>query len=138
MRLGGALQLVRDYRPKPLPTFTQHIDETETAVGFVYFVYSAGLVKIGFTTDVTARIGNMSGQSPTPITLLMTVPGNLAAEAEIHEQFKSANQHGEWFSLTAELREDLYARLCPIGKGTLSAAEQEFPACSFPSQAEAT
>ena len=68
----------------------------------------------------------MSGQSPTPITLLMTVPGNLAAAAEIHEQFKSANHHGEWFSLTAELREDLYARLCPIGKGTLSAAEQEF------------
>jgi hypothetical protein len=84
------------------------------------------LVKIGFTTDVVARIGNMAGQSPVPITLLMTVPGSLEVEAEAHQQFKKSNHHGEWFSLTDELRKYLAERLCPIGLATLLSAESNF------------
>ncbi|WP_127524648.1 GIY-YIG nuclease family protein [Mesorhizobium sp. Z1-4] len=69
-------------------------------VGKIYFVKRAdGLVKIGFSASVSARIKHLSREHGT-LEVVHMVAGDRAREKSIHHTFSSAREFGEWFRLT--------------------------------------
>jgi len=70
----------------------------------VYFLYSAGMVKIGVSNDITVRKRSFSTAAPTPQDVVMALPGSYPLEREFHERFSDCRSHGEWFRLSPELR----------------------------------
>jgi len=65
--------------------------------GCVYFVRVPGFIKIGWTTDITARIAGMQTGSPHLIELLATRPGSIQDERDMHSRFAHLHFRGEWF-----------------------------------------
>lgn len=75
--------------------------------GWVYFIESGGRVKIGFTSNVAARIANIETATPFPVTLLRQQPGSLDDEAAFHAQFAEYRIKREWFRFEGALKEFL-------------------------------
>ena len=64
----------------------------------IYFVQAeTGQIKIGIANNVAKRFSNLRGSSPVALKLLLTVPGGINAECELHHQFREHRLHGEWF-----------------------------------------
>lgn len=73
----------------------------------VYFIRSeqADMIKIGYTTDIAQRLNNLQTASPFSLKLLISVPGTLEDERNLHKLFDSCRGHGEWFAPHPELLE---------------------------------
>ncbi len=70
----------------------------------VYFVQATnGLIKIGNTKQLKWRFESLQGQSPLPLEILATTPGNRTVEFAYHATFAEHRQHGEWFKPAPEL-----------------------------------
>lgn len=81
---------------KPAPTS----DELVAASGIqwrTYFVIGGGLVKIGRSTDVDARLRTLQTGSPEPLKLLGSIAGD--SELNLHRKFDHLRVGGEWFEL---------------------------------------
>lgn len=65
----------------------------------VYYVHAPdlGLVKIGYAEKPQTRFTKIQSDSPTRLVLLAIEAGDLAREAERHEQFADYRHCGEWF-----------------------------------------
>lgn len=66
----------------------------------VYFakpIGMAGPIKIGCSSHPADRIQSLMVWSPFPLELLVTVPGSLKLEANLHDCFLDAHLHHEWF-----------------------------------------
>jgi Meiotically up-regulated gene 113 len=70
----------------------------------VYFLYSGGKIKIGSTRNVAYRHGALAGASPLPVYCVCLFTGGRATERKFHERFKADRLHGEWFTLSDEMR----------------------------------
>lgn len=64
---------------------------------------STGAIKIGFSTDVDARVRTLSSQSGEQLVRLACFAGTLAGEAELHDRFADCRHVGEWFGPSPEL-----------------------------------
>jgi hypothetical protein len=73
--------------------------------GHIYFLQNGRrkLVKIGFSSDHTTRIGGIQSMIPDKLKLIGTVPGSRTLEAELHKRFAKYRVHGEWFSVEGAL-----------------------------------
>lgn len=77
------------------------LTEGDIAPGWVYYVELDGLIKIGFSKDVTRR---MRQYAPTA-RLLAVEPGTKKVEKERHQTFRAHLARGrEWFRDTDEIR----------------------------------
>jgi hypothetical protein len=74
--------------PEPVPT-----------EGYIYFVRMSTFVKIGFTTDVAARMKAIQTSSPEKIVLLRIERGHVEDERVFHQRFRKYRANGEWFTL---------------------------------------
>jgi hypothetical protein len=72
-------------------------------VGFVYFIKSAGLVKIGFTCDLQQRIAAFKNSNPHELTLIGSMPGTDDTEFFLHQMFAKYRQSREWFRIEGDL-----------------------------------
>jgi hypothetical protein len=64
-------------------------------VGQVYYLQVGKLIKIGYTENLTRRLG----EYPPDARVLAVEPGNRATERRRHEQFAEDLEHGyEWFA----------------------------------------
>jgi len=81
----------------------------DKAISIVYFLLDdeAGLVKIGYTTHLAGRTGELSRALGRPLTLIMQTPGGKSREAEIHDDWAEYRHSGEWFRFTGALKEAL-------------------------------
>jgi hypothetical protein len=74
---------------------------------FVYFIrpvaQPCGPVKIGCSGVPKARLQNLMDWSPSPLEIILTVPGDFRLEARIHSHFAEWRQHREWFSWSPEI-----------------------------------
>lgn len=70
----------------------------------VYFLYSAGLIKIGYTSDIYKRFADLKNMGGAPAQLIAVVPGNKSCEKSLHRIFKADRKHGEWFQISADIR----------------------------------
>jgi hypothetical protein len=72
-------------------------------VGFVYFMKSGGMVKIGFTTDLEQRTKTIRNGNPHELTLLGAMPGTDDTEFFLHQMFAPYRSTGEWFRIEGAL-----------------------------------
>jgi len=71
----------------------------------VYFIapVGGGLVKIGYSTNPSRRIGALLDASPVLLEILCSVPGCREQENALHTLFIKHWSHGEWFHPAPEL-----------------------------------
>jgi excisionase family DNA binding protein len=94
-----------------------------SARGYVYFVESAGLIKIGVTAYPTERVKSLQAQSATSVVLRGLIPFDTytsaqRAEIALHERYRHRRRHGEWFAITER---DVVAALAAIDSDADSA-----------------
>jgi DNA-binding XRE family transcriptional regulator len=77
--------------------------------GFVYFIGCTDRVKIGYSVDPAARLSKINADAPWPCELLGYVSADDFPEFELHDRFAAVRLHGEWFALTAEIRDFIAA-----------------------------
>lgn len=89
----------------------------------VYFAQQAGdtegPVKIGFSSDMKARVKNLSVASVGGITILATIAGGKETEAYFHEKFEAYRISGEWFEMSHDIAE--FIARCKAGKAFVPA-----------------
>uniref|UniRef100_UPI003F496332 GIY-YIG nuclease family protein n=1 Tax=Nonomuraea sp. CA-251285 TaxID=3240002 RepID=UPI003F496332 len=70
----------------------------------VYVLGSPGSprVKIGYTSDLPARLTTIQSMSPVPLAILWTHPGGRELEACLHQYFATQRRHSEWFDFGTE------------------------------------
>lgn len=117
---------VEPIRPDPTYTFWRHPNDTFPMGMVVYFMYSAGRVKIGFSNGLRERQLQMKASGPFPPVVVLVVKGTEESERQLHAKFAAERLHGEWFKLSSKLRSFLSYRLCPVGRASLQKAESEF------------
>ncbi|MCP1832864.1 GIY-YIG nuclease family protein [Bradyrhizobium sp. USDA 4545] len=93
---------------------------------YVYLAYSAGRIKIGTSREVKSRHRGLNTQSPHPVTVILAVPGGTELERKLHDCLGSLRVHGEWFSITRDMRRLLKLRLCKSGMRKFKQAEADF------------
>lgn len=74
---------------------------TSAKAGFVYFVQAGdghGAIKIGFASNVPARIATLQTGCPLDLRLLAAIPGTYQTEREIQTHFADVRLRGEWFA----------------------------------------
>ncbi|WP_375048912.1 GIY-YIG nuclease family protein [Bradyrhizobium sp. 8-10B] len=113
-------------RPDPTYTLVGLPNDTLLTSSVIYFMYSAGRIKIGFSTGLRARHSGLKKAGSFPPVLLLVMPGTGKEERDIHARFKDDRLHGEWFRLSAKLRGYLKMRLCDTGLASLEQAEREY------------
>jgi hypothetical protein len=78
--------------------------------GYVYYVTTAesGRVKIGFTRNNPAqRMKELETGSPFELCVIACEPGSERDERDLHNRFFRDRLHGEWFTLSPELKEHI-------------------------------
>lgn len=73
----------------------------------VYFVRSGRFIKIGYTGNLNARLGQLGTSSPTVLQVLAVVDGDRDTEVAYHERWAKYRSHGEWFKYGPEIKEFL-------------------------------
>lgn len=94
-------------------------DEDEPVV---YFMWSAGLIKIGYTADIMRRWDELQIRSAVHVELLVTMEGGQELELDMHRLFKPDRTRGEWFRISDTMRgffKYLDDRRGPILQGTI-------------------
>ena len=73
----------------------------------VYFIQpeAGGLIKIGYARNVYFRLSDLQTGCPIRLRVLGIIPAARSREKEIHQQFNSARQDGEWFEPVENLLE---------------------------------
>jgi hypothetical protein len=100
--------------------------ESDPASEFVYFAYSAGRIKIGYSRGVEGRCRQLATSGPFPPVLILIVHGTVGLEQDFHVRFHEDRIHGEWFKLSPSVRSFLQGHLCDIGRSSLDAAEKDY------------
>lgn len=72
----------------------------------VYFVKPIGMdgpIKIGCSEMPYDRLKAQMAWSPFPLEILVTIPGDIPLESNIHDCFADSHSHSEWFYFTERL-----------------------------------
>lgn len=67
---------------------------------YIYFMKPIGMdgpIKIGCSWFLQERLKSLSMWSPIPLEIIITHPGGLKLERNIHECFSDLHSHHEWF-----------------------------------------
>jgi hypothetical protein len=73
-----------------------------------YFVGGeSGPVKIGYATNLKARLQNIQEGSPYKLRVLATAAGGIYREGAYHMQFAAHRLHGEWFERVPEIQDEI-------------------------------
>ncbi len=70
------------------------ISEDESSV---YFIESAGLVKIGLSSTPRTRLLGLINSAGAEVRILAVAPGTWTREQHLHSLLPTSRHHGEWF-----------------------------------------
>lgn len=89
----------------------------------VYFVQAGdgGPIKIGYATDVAARLSKIQADNAADIKLLLVLGGDFELERELHQCFASANIRGEWFHPVRDLLDTIELNTPPAAAPPMTA-----------------
>lgn len=99
--------------PNAHPTEREARQQWIDAPEHVYFIYSAGRVKIGYSTDWFKRMETICVACPHQAELILVMPGNRKMERGYHALFSDYRETGEWFRLDGDLRRFLDMNASP-------------------------
>jgi hypothetical protein len=96
---------VYECEPSEGNPFDAVLQKTGPRMGYIYFFQSVlgGPVKIGFATNVHARLETIQAMCPFQLKLLGIREGTHQDERNIHIMFHDQRDHGEWFSESDKL-----------------------------------
>lgn len=79
--------------------------------GTIYFIECPALnaVKIGYTTNIKARLSAIQTGNPLPVRVLATFPGTRRQERLIQKALKEFQLMREWFILNDTVKEIIKA-----------------------------
>ena len=103
------------------------IESRLAAPSHIYFIYSAGLVKIGYSTEWRSRVERVCNGCPHPAALILVIPGDEQQERGFHAMFAAYRERGEWFRCEGKVREFLQRYASPEGREILELAESLLP-----------
>jgi hypothetical protein len=106
-------------KAKPLPNYYN---------GFVYFLYSKtfNLVKIGRTVNPKGRFQRYLTESPEALEKTALFRCEMDMEYWLHNGLHKYRKHGEWFSVTDGLKEELHTLLShPLASYALIEAQKK-------------
>lgn len=100
--ISGARQAglkVKTIRPDGFIELDEHQPRRRGPLGdgLIYIIAAGEFIKIGFTTDLTARVRYLQVANPMPLTVLGTLPGSVVTEKMLHNRFMADRTGGEWF-----------------------------------------
>lgn len=69
---------------------------------YVYFMKACGLVKIGYTNDLSGRLRSMNAHSPVKITIVRKFKTSYGCRDErfLHRLLAQHRVRGEWFRIS--------------------------------------
>ncbi|NUR01338.1 MAG: GIY-YIG nuclease family protein [Streptomyces sp.] len=76
-----------------------HTQPPKTSVVYVIGQRDTGVVKIGVTTSLRARLKMLQTGSPVPLEVLWWHPGYGDLEGALHDLLDYCRLEGEWFNL---------------------------------------
>lgn len=118
------------HRLPSVPT-ADELNECFDAPSHVYFIYSAGLVKIGYSTEWETRVRSVRQGCAHHSELVLVMPGDQQMEAGYHDLFAAYREGGEWFRCEGKMREFLLKFASRDGVENLKFAEYHFAARSL-------
>lgn len=71
-------------------------------VVYVIGAATSSRVKIGTSTDIYRRLGEIQRMSPDPLEVLWQTLGDRQLESALHDEFANRRVHGEWFDFKDE------------------------------------
>lgn len=109
-----------------VPNSDAVLKELHDAPSHIYFVYSAGLLKIGFSTNWLARVDAVCQGCPHYACVVLVMPGDRKMEQGYHALFSEYRENGEWFRFEGKMREFIMRYAGEIGREDLQSAEDHF------------
>ncbi len=101
----AVLKAMKDSKQAEKLRWTTYQLGSETQNEMVYFLYSAGLIKIGYTSNIYRRFADLKNMGGATATLVAVVPYvHKDYEKLLHQLFKADRSHGEWFRPSAEIK----------------------------------
>lgn len=77
----------------------------DRVAGYVYFLMTRELVKIGFSTDPVHRLAELKTAIGDGVPIFCAVEGTLRDEKDLHDRLAFHRAEGEWFRLTPPVRQ---------------------------------
>lgn len=86
-----------------LPSLITRAGRPMSARSVVYFASANGLVKIGYTTDLTKRLSAIGTGAGVQPQVLRIVEGGRPTERWLHKRFAKQRVYGEWFQFHPDM-----------------------------------
>lgn len=131
-REAKALETIKAMRREPaeyLHTMSERdlaLQALLDAPSHIYFVYSAGRVKIGYSTNWRARVDAVCQGCGHEAQLILVMTGDREMEKGYHALFSDYQESGEWFRLDGDLRRFLDRYASADGREILKLAHEGF------------
>lgn len=104
----------------------EELTELLEAPSHVYFIYSGGFLKIGFSTNWRERVDGVCQGCVHPAEMVLVMPGDRSMEAEYHALFHEYRFDREWFRCEGKVREFLLRFTTEVGREVFTLAEESF------------
>lgn len=98
-------------------------NDPQAATHRVYFLYCAGFIKIGVTSNIIKRMTNLQVAIPFRSQTILLIPGGFLTEQYMHFIFSEYRHQGEWFRFGPKLRETIERLSLPEYKEWLEEEE---------------
>ncbi len=135
LREAKAIEVVksigRPARPGKLSPRDLELQEILDQPSHIYFIYSAGRVKIGYSTNWRARVDAVCQGCPHHAEMILVMPGDLKMERDYQALFHEYREVGEWFRCEGKMREFLQHFSSQTGREVLEMAELHFAEMSL-------
>jgi len=92
------------------------MDAMPARFGLCYFIGNIehGLVKIGYSRSVVARLHRLRSGSLYPLSILVTLTGADERERYYHKRFHASAIGGEWFEITPDILAEIERLRAPL------------------------
>jgi hypothetical protein len=98
-------------------------DEISSREPLVYFISAeSDLIKIGYTTNLSARLRSLRTAHPNELRILLAIPGSRDDERELHRRFAEYRVGREWFRRSKPIN-DYIASQCVQTENLLSRSD---------------
>ncbi len=116
------LTFPHDFTFKDVERVVDHQKRTHV----VYFIFCAGFVKIGTTSNLKRRLAELQIGAPWQTRIVGLIPGGRATELFLHFFFRDDSAGGEWFIMSDQLRKIVSEMAVPPLSGALEEEERDY------------
>jgi hypothetical protein len=92
-------------------------DEISSRDPLVYFIsVESDLIKIGYTTNLSARLRSLRTAHPNELRIVLAIPGSRDDERELHRRFAEFRVGREWFRRSKPIDDYIASQYVQTGR----------------------